>query len=173
METKNTIMVMVFVLLGLLVLHKMRNVIGLVVCLAISLGAYYIINKKEEIENFDGDILGQVPITESNDDEADEAEVGSFENKIEDLMPKEEGWSESNPRIVDEEGQYLSPQKANLMNMPLSMLGMVSNNTKIANYDLRCAPSIKKLSGISPWNNSTVEPDAYRRGMSINECDAP
>ena len=170
METKNTIMVMVFVLLGSLVLHKMRNVTGLVMCLAISVAAYYIVNKKEEIENFDGDLLSKAPSTDLNNDEAEE---GSFENKIEDLMPKEEGWSESNPRIVDEEGEYLSPQKANLMNMPSSMLGMVSNNTKIANYDLRCAPSIKKLSGISPWNNSTVEPDSYRRGMSINECEAP
>ena len=165
---------MVFVLVGLLILNKRPNTTGLMLAGAIIAGGYYYINHMKTTESFaplDNAIDDQVSDNDDDDDDDDDTvDEASLKLKARDLLPNNEGWSESNPRIVDREGNYMSPQKANLMNMPSSLQGMMSNNIGVANNDLRCLPPIKKLSGLSPWNISTVEPDVYRRGISISDC---
>ena len=48
-------------------------------------------------------------------------------------------------------------------------INTISSTNKIASYDLRSTPPNPKLS-VSPWMNSTVEPDQSRRYFEIGEC---
>lgn len=45
----------------------------------------------------------------------------------------------------------------------------VSSSRKIASHDLRSSPPNPKLA-VSPWMNSTVEPDQSRKYFEIGEC---
>jgi hypothetical protein len=77
-----------------------------------------------------------------------------------DLLPKDVNreWAQLNPvgssNIV---GSDLLDSKA--------FIGQVSQVKGIMNLDIRAAPPVEMISGITPWNMSSYEPDINRTGI--------
>ena len=86
----------------------------------------------------------------------------STTDKHNDLLPKDvhSDWAKLNPvassNIV---GSDLLDSKA--------FMGQISQYKGIMNYDIRAAPVIEKRE-VSPWLQSTFEPDVNRTGIQLN-----
>jgi len=77
------------------------------------------------------------------------------------------------PKDVNSEWSSVNPASNDLRNLNLlsadQMIGIntVSSSLRNANYQERSEPIIPKQNNISPWGNSTIEPDTYRRDLEI------
>ncbi len=79
------------------------------------------------------------------------------------------------PKDVNSEWSDVNPASNDLKNVNLltanQMIGIntVSSSLRNANYQERSEPIIPKNDQISPWYNSTIEPDMYRRSLELGE----
>lgn len=80
------------------------------------------------------------------------------------------------PKDVYNEWSNVNPASNDLKNLNLlsadQMIGIntVSSSLRNANYQERSEPVIPKKH-ISPWGNSTIEPDKYRRALEIGTTE--
>ena len=59
----------------------------------------------------------------------------------------------------------------NFLNAGYNMgINTVSSSKRVANHDIRSMPPNPKFQNISPWMNSTIEPDTNRKYFEIGEC---
>lgn len=87
---------------------------------------------------------------------------------VTDLLPKDAAnsvWSQTMPAGQGDVGNV------NFLNAGYNMgINTVSSSKRLANHDLRSMPPNPKFQNLSPWLNSTVEPDTNRKYFEIGEC---